>query len=70
MTIALFHHAVVPEESHIVRRGLDAKNEAVLVVHLDGGWSEVVTDTRSFEAEAVTADGEVTAGFAFADAVG
>src|ERR1043165_1340758 len=70
LTVALLHHAVVSEESDIVRRGLDAKNEAVLVVHLDRGWSEIVANTRSFEAEAVTPSGEVAARLALADALG
>jgi hypothetical protein len=62
--IELFHHTVVSEECDVVRRRLDAKNETVLVVHLDRGGSEVVAHARSLEAYAVMANREVTAGLA------
>jgi hypothetical protein len=44
------------KEGHVVSRGLDAKNEAALVVHLDRSGAEVVAYTN-----AVDADREVAA---------
>jgi hypothetical protein len=48
--VTLFHLAVVFEKGDVVGRGLDAQDNAVLVVHLDGGRSHVVTDAGALDA--------------------
>jgi hypothetical protein len=55
---------LVSEECDVVRRRLDVKNEAVVVVHLDRRWSEIVTHACSLDAHAVMADREVAASLA------
>lgn len=49
-SVSVFHPSMVFKEGNIVGHRLDAKDNALLVVHLDGDLFHVVFDARAFNA--------------------
>ena len=47
--IPVFHHPVVAKEGDVVDRRLDAQDQALLVVELDGHWPHVVLETGALD---------------------